>query len=179
MSQRRSLSVNELENRALELLKRFNLAKPPVDVDSLAKALGVRVERTDLGRDCSGVLVRRDGRAVIGVSWTDPPVRQRFTVAHEIAHHELHGAETYVDRGHYIVQYRDLSSGSGTKTEEREANQFAAAVLMPRPSVAEAFLEQPFDLTDDEGLRKLADKFEVSTQAMSYRLSNLGLLKMA
>lgn len=178
MNRKQPLPLKEIERRALHLLKRLDLSRPPVDVDFIAKALGIRVERTDLGPDCSGVLVRRDGRAVIGVNWTDPPVRQRFTVAHELAHHELHTGQTYVDRGQYIVQFRDASSGSGTKTEEREANQFAAALLMPGPWVAEAFLRQPFDLTNDEALRSLAETFQVSTQAMSYRLGNLGLLEM-
>lgn len=179
MSYKRPLSQPELERRALGLLREFALNQPPVDVDFLAKAKRIRVERTNLGEDCSGILVRKGGRAVIGVNWTDPPVRQRFTMAHEIAHHELHGGETYVDRGNYIVQFRDASSGSGTKTEEREANQFAAALLMPAPWVRQAFLQQPFDLTDDDGLRSLAERFQVSTQAVSYRLGNLGLLEMA
>jgi Zn-dependent peptidase ImmA (M78 family) len=179
MSHKRPLSPAEVERRALELLREFALTQAPIDVDFLAKAKGIRIERTDLGDDCSGILVRKDGSSVIGVSWTDPPLRQRFTVAHEIAHHELHGGNTYVDRGQYIVQFRDASSGSGTKIEEREANQFAAALLMPAQWVRHAFLEQPFDLTDDEGLRSLARRFLVSTQAMSYRLGNLRLLKMA
>ncbi len=179
MSHRRSLPQAEVERRALELLRRFRLIHPPVDVDFLAKANGIRIERSDFGADCSGILVRKDGRAVIGVNWADPPVRQRFTVAHELAHYELHGGDTYVDRGQYIVQFRDPSSGSGSKVEEREANQFAAALLMPAPWVRQSFLEQPFDLTDDESLRNLAARFQVSTQAMSYRLGNLRLLEMA
>jgi Zn-dependent peptidase ImmA (M78 family) len=160
-------------------LHNFGLTQPPVDVDFIAKASGIRVERTDFGADCSGVLVRKDGRAVIGVNWTDSPVRQRFTVAHELGHYELHGGDTYVDRGQYVVQFRDPASGSGSKVEEREANQFAAAILMPATWIRQAFREQPFDLTDDEGLRNLAAKFQVSTQAMSYRLGNLRLLEMA
>ncbi|MGO9603122.1 MAG: ImmA/IrrE family metallo-endopeptidase [Candidatus Binataceae bacterium] len=176
---RHPIPQTEIERRTFELLRKFGLTRPPVDVLLIAKEKGIRVEMTDFGADCSGVLVRKDGRAVIGVNWTDPPVRQRFTIAHELAHYDLHGGDTYVDRGQYIVQFRDSSSGSGSKIEEREANQFSAALLMPSSWIREAFLAQPFDLTDDEGLRTLATKFEVSTQAMSYRLGNLRLLEMA
>jgi Zn-dependent peptidase ImmA (M78 family) len=175
----RPLRQSEIERRAVELLKELGLAAPPVDVDFVARARNLQVERVDFGADCAGVLVRKDGRAAIGVNWTDPPVRQRFTVAHEIGHYELHNGETYVDSGSYVVQYRDASSGSGTKNEEREANQFAAALLMPATWVRRAYLDEPFDLAVDDSLRRLAEKFQVSTQAMSYRLGYLGLLRMA
>ena len=84
----------------------------------------------------------------------------------------LHERETYVDTG-YRVNFRDLDSGSGTKSEEVEANRFAAALLMPEAMVKVAFNDFAFDLagTKDDELRKLADLFGVSTQAMAYRLA--------
>ena len=87
----------------------------------------------------------------------------------------LHEGDTYIDKG-YRVHFRDLESGSGTKTEEMDANAFAAALLMPAAWVKDAFEEQPFDLTEDDGLEILAEKFEVSTQAMTYRLMKLRMI---
>ena len=57
-----------------------------------------------------------------------------------------------------------------------EANAFAAALLMPAAWVRDAFLRQNFDLTEDDDLKMLAEKFEVSTQAMTYRLMKLRMI---
>ncbi len=65
-----------------------------------------------------------------------------------------------------------------TKTHEIEANAFAAELLMPRHLLfreLEAML--PSDRASDPKrlARKLAGRFDVSEQAMQYRLVNLGL----
>ena len=57
-----------------------------------------------------------------------------------------------------------------------EANAFAAALLMPAALVKDAFERQPFDLTEDDSLEMLASIFEVSTQAMTYRLMKLRMI---
>ncbi len=165
----------KIEKKARRLLAEARLSAPPVSVEQVADCLGIKIEPTDLGEDCSGVLVRHRDRAVIGVNWAHHSNRQRFSIAHEIGHFVLHEGDTYIDKG-YRVNFRDLEAGSGTKKEEVEANAFAAALLMPAEWVRNAFKQQPFDLTEDDGLEMLAEKFEVSTQAMTYRLMKLRLV---
>ena len=162
----------DLERLALELLDRCGINDPPVDVEQLARCLGVRIEPADLGEDCSGILVRTEQSAVIGVNLMHHPNRRRFTIAHELGHHVLHRPGTYVDRAFY----RNVESGSGTIKEERAANQFAAALLMPASWVKQAAEEYRLDLGDDTSLLALAEQFGVSSQAMSFRLTNLGLV---
>ncbi len=164
------------ESRAAELLAEVGVRSAPVAVDRIADHLGIQIRLADLGEDCSGVLVRNAEGATIGVNWGHHTNRRRFSIAHEIGHFLLHDGDTYVDKG-YRVNFRDLESGSGTKQEEIDANIFAAALLMPADWVRKAFEEQPFDLTEDDGLEILARKFEVSTQAMTYRLMNLQLVQ--
>ena len=164
-----------LERKAEQLLVDAGLDTAPVPVEQVTAYLGIKVELAELGEECSGVLVRNEGRAVIGVNQDHHPNRRRFSIAHEIAHFVLHKGDTYIDKG-YLVNFRDRESGSGTKWEEMAANAFAAALLMPAKQVREAFKQQPFDLTEDEGLEKLARKFKVSPQAMTYRLINLQLI---
>ena len=139
--------------------------------------IGVQLEQADLGEDCSGVLVRRGQSAMIGVHWGHRPNRQRFTIAHELGHFLLHEHGTYVDKA-TTARFRANEAGSGSIREEREANQFAAALLMPAQWVQEEFLKHPFDFGDDATLRELCDRFEVSSQAMMWRLKNLGLLDL-
>lgn len=164
------------EMRAAELLKELGENRPPVNVWRVARRTGVRIERADLGEDSSGVLVRRGRAAVIGVNYSHHPNRQRFTVAHELGHFVLHDGAKYVDRSMTTLQFRNAQSSTGTEIEEREANQFAAALLMPAEWVRREFKKHPFDLGDDEALTGLCKRFRVSSQAMSFRLVNLGLL---
>ena len=55
------------------------------------------------------------------------------------------------------------------KAQEREADQFAAELLMPEHLVREAVVEHGGDVS------RLADRFDVSRQAMQTRLRRLGL----
>lgn len=163
------------EARVKQLLVDAGVDSAPVPVDQVANHLRIRIELADLGQDCSAVLVRKGIRAIIGVNKEHHTNRQRFSIAHEIGHFVLHRGNTYVDKG-YRVHFRDLESGSATKREEMAANAFAAALLMPSAWVKRAFDEQPFDLSDEDCLERLADKFEVSPQAMTYRLINLEMI---
>ncbi len=161
-----------IENKANQLLVKAGIITPPVQVEKVAAYLNIKIERVDLGEDCSGVLVRNADSAIIGVNEKHHLNRQRFSIAHEIGHFILHEGDTYIDKG-YRVLFRDLESGSGSKGEEMDANAFAAALLMPAEWVKDAFFQQPFDLTEDYVLQMLANKFKVSIQAMSYRLMRL------
>ena len=75
-----------------------------------------------------------------------------------------------------LVKFRD---NTAPKTqEETEANRFAAALLMPTKSVHKHF-NALMDVIDDttEIINKLSDKYEVSYDAMMYRLINLKLIR--
>ncbi|MXW65129.1 MAG: ImmA/IrrE family metallo-endopeptidase [Bacteroidetes bacterium SB0662_bin_6] len=173
------IPTEELEKKAGELLQEAGMAQAPVPVDEIARYLGIRVDEADLGEDCSGMLIVRDeDGAVIGVNAKHHEHRKRFTIAHEIAHYMLHrgeGEKAYIDNPLHI-DLRATDSGSGTQQEEKEANQFAAALLMPADQVRAAVAEHPFDPSRDDELPNLARRFKVSPQAMTTRLIHLGLI---
>jgi Zn-dependent peptidase ImmA (M78 family) len=126
----------------------------------------------------SGVLVVQDGRGVIGVNASDAPVRQRFTIAHECGHYELHKERmpVFIDKQFLrpmLAVFRDGKSSSGEDRLEREANAFAASLLMPEHLVLEEVSRLRLDVEDDAAVDELARRFEVSRQAMSFRLANL------
>ena len=177
MASRPALRPKVIENEASNVLSRAELTEWPVDLEAVAAVLGVEVEFVDFEDDLSGVLLREgDDDAIIAVNLQHHPNRRRFTLAHEIGHLVLHGG-TYVDRG-TSVKFRDSRSGSGTIRDEREANRFAAALLMPGSWVKRAVEHTKLDPATDAGLQELADSFGVSSLAMSYRLANLGLLDL-
>ena len=59
---------------------------------------------------------------------------------------------------------------------EIEANQFAAELLMPVEFLERDIRKIPDELAFDEAIRRLAAQYEVSAQAMTIRLSSLGIL---
>lgn len=68
---------------------------------------------------------------------------------------------------------RDTSSGSGTERLEVEANQFAAALLMPGFILEELLEQSPIDIEDGSAMEIWAKDFVVSRAALQYRIRNL------
>ena len=168
---------HSIESKTERLLEKTNLLAAPVRIDLLARRLGLLVEPTEFGDDVSGVLVVSKGSGKIGYNILHSPVRQRFSIAHELGHFVLHKnkMQLFIDKGYAAVVFRNQRSSSGEIKMEREANAFAAAILMPESLIKEEMASREFDFADESVLNDLAEIFEVSTQAMSYRLANLGL----
>jgi Zn-dependent peptidase ImmA (M78 family) len=130
------------------------------------------------GDDVSGMLYRRGATTVMVVNAQHHPHRQRFTIAHEIGHHRLHDSDAYLD-GNSTLRFRDGTSATGTDREEREANAFAASLLMPAPWVQDRFIRlvgRRRAIDEGDAIAQLAQRFDVSEQAMRFRLVNLGLI---
>lgn len=170
--------VGKAERAAQELLARNSVTEPPIPVFDLAGAEGVVVVREPFDNDgMSGVLLREPNRKIIIVNAANAPVRQRFTVAHEIGHLLLHRGSMYLD-GRVRVNFRQGSSSMATDQEEIDANAFAAALLMPdawtRSAFEAAVRDSKID-SEDELAEILAARFNVSAKAMHFRLIDLGL----
>jgi Zn-dependent peptidase ImmA (M78 family) len=142
-------------------------------VEHLAEAAGAVIEYRNFNREISGLLVRRQKMAVIGVAREQSGPRQRFTIAHELGHLLLHdGIEVRVDK-EFRVNLRSSASSKAEDVEEIEANAFAAELLMPREFLRQEFRQLTFDIEDEEQIADLALRYAVSTQAMTFRLMNL------
>lgn len=159
-----------LEARAEEILKEHNLYGVPVDPIALAAKLNITVNNAHFSQsNVSGLTSKRGPVSLILVNASEPPMRKRFTIAHELAHHFLHLSEG----GEFVTKTLDLFRMSddpenAERRAEFQANFLAAALLMPRTLVTEAYRNTP-----DVG--SLARLFNVSDQAMAYRLLELRL----
>lgn len=91
----------------------------------------------------------------IAVAEGDAPVRQRFTIAHEMKHVIDHTHRTFLPDG----------------MTEKMADYFAACLLMPKRLVVRLWGQGVQDI------EVLADQFEVSTAAMRVRLAQIGLAR--
>ena len=164
-----------VRRKAEQLLREAGIVAPPVPVEQLAEHMGALVRYAPFDGQMSGLLHRsEDGnRALIGVNSRHPTVRQRFSIAHELGHLALHEPAFQIDE-HAFVSFRNSKSSSASDPHEIEANQFAAALLMPE-ALLRTCLDQLGENPDvEESIRKLAQRFDVSTQAMTIRLTSLG-----
>ena len=161
--------------KAAALLHEANVDAPPVPVEKLAELSGAVIRYEPFTGRMSGVLYNGDDveRAVIGINALHPSVRQRFSIAHELGHLVLHDdTELQVDR-HAFVAFRDLASSTADDPREVEANQFAAALLMPEYLLSRCVNELDDDLDFENAIAWLAQRFGVSEQAMTIRLTSL------
>jgi Zn-dependent peptidase ImmA (M78 family) len=168
----------KIESQVHDLLATHGITDAPVPVERIAKAQGARIFYKSLDDDMSGFIYRDQTQTVIGVNTHHAPVRQNFTIAHELAHFLLHDQEQlHVDHT-FRVRLRSAVSSQGTDEAEREANLFAATLLMPKQFLeADLAGEEYVDLLDSELLRALARKYGVSTEALVNRLKNLGYIQ--
>ena len=161
---------------AKELLREAKLAKSPIPVERMARLRGAQVRYAPLDGDLSGMPFCEGDRAIIGVNALHPKSRQRFTIAHELGHLELHEpTPTGIHVDHrFLVRRRDERSSQAVDREEIEANGFAAELLMPASMLEGDLAGFEVDYEDEELTRWLADRYKVSLQAMAIRLTTLG-----
>jgi Zn-dependent peptidase ImmA (M78 family) len=161
---------------AQKVLEMYGCHKPPVNPEEIAQELlGAIVVKSPMAADVSGMLVREPGRVVIGVNGGHAGTRQRFTIAHEVGHLQLHKGRALIMDTDVRVNFRDGTSSLATDREEIEANRFAAAMLMPDPMVRSEISRAVFD-TAPQLVGILAGRFLVSEAAMNFRLVNLGII---
>lgn len=166
--------MSRVDNAARDLLAEFDVSSPAVDVHHLARQMGVQVVQTSMNQDVSGMLIRDDNVLTVGLNSNQVSRRQRFTLAHELGHLRLHRGRPLIVDSSIRVNLRDSASATATNREEMEANRFAAALLMPENMVREA-LASTVAAKPAQLQRELAELFDVSTEAMGYRLINLGI----
>lgn len=170
-----------IRSMAGRLLEAHGIESAPVEVGKIALALGIRVQYEPAEDELSGFLLRDLSRqkAIIGVNEHHPLNRQRFTIAHELGHLLLHELELlHVDR-RFQINLRDRNSKEGESEEEKEANLFAAELLMPMGFIQQDLAEvDALDLEHDATIAELAKKYEVSVQAMTFRLAYLGYIQL-
>ena len=165
----RGPAVDQGRRLAGEVRRELGLGDGPVArfPELLEERFQLDVDLSPLPEAVDGLCVSVGARALILVGSGKPSSRQRFTLAHELAHYLVDDLDPlYVDeRG---VRARSVA--------EMRANAFAAHLLMPEPGVRAA-IEGTAD--DAERAVRVALAFGTSVSAAAYQLGNLGLLPEA
>lgn len=158
-----SHSAADIRRQAERLLQSAGVSREPVSLRDVVSALNLEVVQTSREPfSCEAALEPvGDGHRIV-LRGAGPELRRRFAIAHEIGHFVLHPRRVAPERG-------GDPGNIAWQQQEREADQFAAELLMPERLVREAVL-----LHGAEAAR-LADHFQVSRAAMQARLRWLGL----
>lgn len=165
-----TVRVNMYNNQVLEqiaqnILNSFGINGPSVDISTIAKKLGLNVYSSSFtDESISGFIKYENSDKNIYVSNSQPIVRQRFTIAHELAHYILH--RDLLDKEGGSPLYR----GGAYNQVEAQADRLAAALLMPENLVKHFHNEYKNDIAF------MARIFNVSESAMYNRYRDLGLI---
>ncbi len=143
------------------------LTEHPVKLGAIAKRLGVRVLLSTLPRGTSGQISKEDGDFVIRINRHEAKHRQRFTLAHELAHFLLHREKIEADGG--WSENVLLRAPNQPIQIEYEANRLASDLVIPSAQLAEATADYTGPMTS-EVIEDLARRFGVSTAAMEIKL---------
>lgn len=162
-----------IDARATTILEELGATSYPVDPVAIASLHDIGVHAATFKNNrISGAISKRGSETRIFVNVSDSSTRKRFTIAHELGHFFLHFPN--ID-GEVVDMDVDLFRGSSTVTDvrrrkqEREANRFAAALLMPAGWVKKEW-------SASRSISATARAFGVSDDAMFLRLEELGLV---
>lgn len=159
-----------------EIISEYKIRIPITDIYDTVNRLGGSIEeKYELGTMVDGSIQKKDEGFVITVSPFISEGRKNFTVAHELGHLFLHmGYMTNEEL--WNEQEDEVYYRSGESALEYQANEFAAALLMPRKE----YEEQLDKNTRDDNIvntAQIAEYFNVSVSAASNRGKFLGYLK--
>lgn len=154
------------EGRSFALIQRFCIDTPDFSVEDMAFAMGIEIEYGGIANADAWLVKNDGGKGVIRLnSNIVGAARQRFSIAHEIGHWELHPG---VMQG-YLCTAKDLRD-YGRSPEEAEANWFAATLLMPRFLIPETALKRDPTFAT---IRHIAKDFNTSLTAAARRFVEL------
>jgi Zn-dependent peptidase ImmA (M78 family)/transcriptional regulator with XRE-family HTH domain len=155
-----SISLDEHESASEVAALTRSIWRLPVgplpDLVEAVEATGTPVILTDLGheklRAMSMAGVRGDNAHLIAINSRLPASAQRFALAHEVGHLVMH-------------------DGVASTDMEKEADEFAASLLMPASEIAPQLRNVRF-----RDLGELKRRWRVSLAALIYRANSLGLI---
>jgi len=148
------------KTEAISLIRKFGLVEPPINPITIAKNLGANVVFVEFEKKLNNVSGFYDFEEdTIFVNMDEYPLRQTFTIAHELGHRILHAE--WAKSSDYKVLLREDNYSNDPK--ETEANTFAANLLVPR------FMLDKY--WEDLSTTALSELFAVSVPVIKNRIS--------
>lgn len=157
----RAHTQDEIEKAAEKCRADWGLGLGPIDnMTRLAEKLGAFVTSFDsVSDDVDALSVPLSRPFIVRNTAKKSPCRQRFDIAHEVAH---------------LILHEGVSTGD--RVTESQANRFASALLLPRSAMAKYFPRPIGGRIDWQGLSQFKLTWKVSKAAIIYRAHQLSLL---
>ena len=129
----------------------------------------IEVINDDLGCEISGLIeysnIENSKGFIIAINKYHSYERRRFTLAHEFAHYAMH--KSFIINNKRI---QDVALFKDKSDIEKEANNFASKLLIPKNELLEAVKSGKTRLGD------IAEHFKVTASAVKYRACELNLI---
>ena len=186
------LSHDDIEKEAKHFLDTFFADRDtphvlPIPIESIAEHyLGYDIEISDEGLFSNplilGGIIFDEKKIMINAATEAHEGRYSFTLAHEVGHHVLHKSIFQATHNAQMVCREDANK----PIEERQADHFAGALLMPAEIVKQLYRDLKIPKRNYSGktMKAVARRVmtaggfsNVSNQAMAVRLHQLGLTK--
>lgn len=154
---KKTRSFEDVEDAAIELRRAWNLGIDPIEnLAELLEDQGIKIGVIEVQHEGFDALIfRYDGNPAIVIRRNTPGDRERFNLAHELAHLVL-----------------DIEEATN---DEKVANRFAGAFLAPKPVVYRELGHQRRSLNSLE-LHLLKHKYGLSMQSWVFRARDLGII---
>lgn len=150
----------------------YNISVPIGNIDEIVEKLGGTIQKEAFFSD--GAVEKEGNGFKIIVSPFQDEKRERFTIAHELGHLFLHmGYRTNNEL--WEKQENNIYHRIGNSEKEYQANEFAAAFLMPATEYLSVLNKVAEGNMVDTS--KIAEYFNVSIEAAANRGKFLGYLR--
>ncbi len=158
--------------KAKEIIKSLRILNPSeIHIRDIAMERGAFVRERTL-ETSEGRLIRRGRLGIITVNKEIPERgRKRFAIAHELGHFELHHESQLI-----ICTEQDMFLWNESKSQEIEANDFAANILMPEDIFSDHIGSESPSI---DVVAKLADEFRTTLTATALRYVQLSSVPCA
>lgn len=153
-----------------EEAQKKSISIKPFDIFSYVKTIDdIKIFNEDFKDDISGIIERFTHYYQITLNKYHSELRRRFTLAHELAHFYLH--KEYLNQHKKIEDNILFRKQLNNNQMEKEANEFAAELLMPKNEFEKEIKN------GNNTIEKLSFCFQVSYAAVKYRAFKLGYIK--
>lgn len=167
----KNITLTEAENLAAQFRCQESLSlSQPINAKMLVRKLNVTLVYRPLSENSFGISCRSGQKRFMLINSKSTRGRQHFTIAHELYH-------LYFDE-HPVPH---MCCGGSAKGEEKNANRFASALLMPREGIL-SYMSSGEITRHDVNIAtvlRMEQLFGVSHSTLLIRLKDLGLIDHA
>jgi len=153
----KNLERSLIQQQAVQILEQYQINKLPVDPRVIAEKERIKVEPiTDTEEGVSGMLIRsREEYCILYATYLGNTSFENFSIAHELGHFFLEGHPDHIFQNGNI--HKSAENFTSDNEIERQADIFAASLLMPENLFSDKITEYEKGMSCIEAMSKLCN----------------------